>query len=149
MTMPGTRHIMRQIMTLTSCVGLFGSLILAGCGGTPVGVSSVERYNQKPYMGNIPPTLTPKEGQDVMVMTLQGRQWAVVEQSPQAVVGKLDHRSFQAKVTLKAESGIVTILSDSYYTSADRQREPGVPLGWLKNLQADLRTRFTRKAAQK
>jgi hypothetical protein len=100
-------------------------------------------------MVNIPPSLTPKEVQDVMVMTLQGRQWAVVEQSPQAVVGKLDHRSFQAKVTLKADGGVVKILSDSYYKSQDGKLEPGVPTGWLKNLQADLRTRFTRKAALK
>lgn len=147
--MPGTKHGVLMVVVLTSCISLFGLLVLAGCGGTRVGVSSVERYNQEPYMVNIPVTLTPKEVQEVMVTTLQGRQWAVVEQSPQAVVGKLDHRSFQAKVTLKAESGMVKILSDSYYKSEDGQREPGVPLGWLKNLQADLRTRFTRKAAQK
>ena len=143
----------RNVQQVTILIGLsmlVWMLALSGCGGTVVGSSTVEQYNQNPMTVTIPSNLSPQEVEQTMVLTLKGRQWTVLQQSPQAVVGQLNHRQFQAKTTLKVDGDVIRILSDSYYKGDESTKlEPGVPKGWLKNLQADLRTRLTRQAAQK
>lgn len=131
------------LTTLTVCAMLVAVLVFAGCGGTRVGARAVEKYNQNPLTVNVPPNLSPQAVEDIMVLTLRRRQWTVAQQSPQEVVGTLNHRYFQAKVILKVEDNLIKLYNDSYYQQQEGgETEPGVPLGWLRNLQSDLRTRL-------
>ncbi len=148
MTALHTPRNLPKIATLTVFAMLLWALVLAGC-GTVVGTQAVEKYNQNPLIVSIPSTLSPKEVEEVMTLTLRSRGWTVVQQSPQEVVGKLDHRSFDAKTTLKVDGNLIKILSDSYLKSEGGKREPGIPTGWLENLQKDLQTRLATKAGQK
>ncbi len=128
-----------KIATLTVFAMLLWALVLAGC---KTGTQAVEEYNQNPLIVSIPSTLSPKEVEEVMTLTLRSRGWTVVQQSPQEVVGKLDHRSFDAKTTLKVDGNLIKILSDSYFKGEGGKREPGIPKGWLENLQKDLQRRL-------
>lgn len=148
MTALGTARNLPKIATLTVFAMLLWGLVLAGC-KTAVGIQAVEKYNQNPLTVSIPSTLSPKEVEEVMTLTLRSRGWTVVQQSPQEVVGKLDHRSFNAKTTLKVDGNLIKILTDSYLKSEGGKREPGIPTGWLENLEKDLRTRLGTKAGQK
>ena len=76
-----------------------------------MGVEAVRKYNANPLTVAIPSTLASQEVQEVMTRSLNSRRWTVVQQSPQEVVGTLDHRGFKAKVILKVEGGLVQILN--------------------------------------
>lgn len=67
----------------------------------------------------------------------------MTQTSPQQTDGTLNHRSFKAKVSLVVDHGMIRILNDSQYISGDTgDRQPGVPKGWLDNLQKDLTRRL-------
>ena len=143
MTALNTPRNLPKIATLTVFAMLLWAPGLAGC------KTAVEKYNQNPLIVSIPSTLSPKEVEEVMTLTLRSRGWTVVQQSPQEVVGKLDHRGFDAKTTLRVDGNLIKILNDSYLKSEGGKREPGIPKGWLENLQKDLQTRLATKAGQK
>ena len=119
-------------------------------GQTVMGVEAVRKYNANPLTVAIPSTLASQEVQEVMTRSLNSRRWTVVQQSPQEVVGTLDHRGFKAKVLLKVEGGLVQILNESQYLSPETGAlEPAIPKGWLRNLEKDLKAHFAAKVASK
>jgi hypothetical protein len=141
-TIPHTTHNTQKIATLTLFAVLVWVLGLAGC-RTVVGTGAVEKYNQNPLTVTIPGNFSPERVEEVMRQTLRARGWSVVQQSPQEVVGTLNHRNFQAKTILKVDGNLIKILDDSYYKGDETgQLEAGVPKGWLLNLQKDLQTRL-------
>ncbi|MGE3538586.1 MAG: hypothetical protein AB7N91_14310 [Candidatus Tectimicrobiota bacterium] len=145
-------HWMSKVALLSACVMLLGALVLTGC-STVVGARAVEKYNQHPLTVGIPSALSPQEVEDVMVESLRYRGWTVVHRSPQEVIGERDRVNFKAKAILKV-NGLIKILSDSSFrrssgSSGGETLEPGIPKGWLRNLQKDLETGLARKAAQK
>src|SRR5262249_3201223 len=101
--------------------------------------------------------LSPQDVEEAMVAALRYRNWTVVQQSPQEVVGERDRQNFRAKAILKVESnGLIKILNDSYYkqfgsqgSSSGEKLEPGIPKGWLRNLQKDLEAGLAGKARQR
>src|SRR5262245_63409792 len=70
-------------------------------GQSVMGAEAVQKYNANPLTVAIPPKLGPQEVEEGMVLALRGRKWTVVQQSPQEVVGTLNHRECQAKVMLR------------------------------------------------
>ena len=147
MTNLNTTHCMRKIATLTVFAMPMWVLVLVGC-STIVGADFVQRYNQNPLTVGIPPGLSPQDVEEAMVLTLSSRGWTVAQRSPQEVVGQLDHRNFQGKITLKA-NGLIKILSESYFKHESGSLEPGVPKGWLRNIRKDLAARLASKAEQR
>jgi hypothetical protein len=129
-------------------------------GQTVMGAEAVQKYNANPLTVAIPPTLGPQEVEEGMVLALRGRKWTVVQQSPQEVVGTLNHRDCQAKVMLRADGNVIKIVNDSLCkpntrgfepaTSAKTEAfEPAIPRGWLRNLEKDMNDHFATKAARK
>ena len=119
-------------------------------GQTIMGAEAARKYNEKPLTVAIPPSITPQEVEEVMTRALNGRKWTVVQQSPEEVIGTLDHRGFKAKVMLRVDGSVVKILNESQYTSPNTgQLEPGIPKGWLRNLEKDMNAFFAAKVARK
>ena len=133
---------MQRTMSLTFIMTLLLLANLVGCSGR-VGPGAVEKYNENPLTVAIPDGLSDEQVESVMKRTLAARGWQVTQASPQQTDGVLTHRSFNAKVSLVANDGVIRILSDSQYISRDTgQKRPGVPMGWLDNLQKDLNKRL-------
>ena len=146
-------------MRVNGCVRTMAALGLVGAslwaparavGQTILGAEEVQKYNRNPLTVPVPPGLPPQAVEEVLASTLQGRNWTVVERSPQQVVGTLMHRDFDAKVVLKVEGNLIKILNESSYKSPQTgQFEPAIPKGWLKNLEKDLKVFLTRGASQR
>jgi hypothetical protein len=119
-------------------------------GQTIMGAEAARKYNEKPLTVAIPPNVTPQDVEEVMARALTGRKWTVVQQSPQEVIGTLDHRGFKAKVMLTVDGSVIKLLNDSQYLSPNTgQLEPGIPKGWLRNLEKDMNALFAAKIARK
>ena len=131
LSVPGTT---RLIYT----VGFLWLAAIAGC-STATGQHVVAEYNRSPLAVPIPSKLSADQVQRLMAQTLVGRKWQVIQQSPEEVIGTLNHRSYQAKAILRVDNGLVKILSESKY-----KNEPAVPEDWLENLRKDLGRNFQR-----
>jgi hypothetical protein len=129
-------------------------------GQTIMGAEAARKYNEKPLTVAIPPNVTPQDVEEVMARALTGRKWTVVQQSPQEVVGTLNHRDCQAKVMLRVDGNVVKIVNESLCKSNTRgfepakspnteAFEPAIPRGWLRNLEKDMNAHFAAKAARK
>jgi hypothetical protein len=90
----------------------------------------------------IPAGLSGEQIESAMKQTLVSRGWKLGTTSPQQTDGILNHRSFKANVSLVANNGIIRILSHSQYVPEGEEPQPGVPKGWLINLQKDLTRRL-------
>jgi hypothetical protein len=145
-----SRHVLGAVAALV----LAGAALCTpapGAGQTLVGAEEVQRYNANPLTVLVPPGLGQADVEAVIVSTLEGRKWTVVERSPQEIVGTLVHRDFDAKVIVKigGPGDPLKLLSEARYKAPQTgQFEPAVPKGWLKNLQKDLQTFLSRKAGQ-
>lgn len=147
MKTPGTTHAIRNVAAAAVLAALLWTPGPVS-GQTQRGPEAVQKYNAAPLVAAIPSNLKPQDLEEVMALAFIGRGWSVVERSPQTVVGTLNHRGFKAKATLKVDGNVIKILNDSQYQSNDSAPlEPAVPLGWLKNLQADVSKFMTTKAA--
>ena len=89
--MINTVHVMPKIAILMLCTVILWALAIVGC-NTLIGANFVKKYNQNPLTVTIPQDLPPEKVEQVIVETLRQRQWRVVQQSPEEVVGQLDHR---------------------------------------------------------
>ncbi len=139
---------MQKAISLASMVVLLLAVNLVGC-STRVGSTAAEKYNQNPLTVAIPAGLSGEQIESVMKETLTGRGWQVEKASPQQADGTLNHRSFNAKVSLVASDGLIRILTDSRYVGENADgAQPGVPMGWLDNLQKDLTKRLAAAARQ-
>ncbi|WOO42316.1 hypothetical protein [Rubellicoccus peritrichatus] len=120
-------------------------VMLSGC-KTMQGADSVTEYNNSPLTVPVPSGLSEQQVGDAMASVLRGREWNVIESSPNRAVGTLDHRGFRARAILERSGNTIRILSDSTSKSLRTgEYEPAVPLGWLQNLQSDLRKKFQEK----
>ena len=83
--------------------------------------------------------MTQEQAIDLAESVLIGREWKVTSTTADEVVGKLVHRGFDATATIKSEGKRLTIYSEAIHTDKNSgETKPGVPFGWLKNLQTDL-----------
>lgn len=114
-------------------VGILWVVELTGC-FAKTGQEVVTKYNDTPLTVSIPSHLSSKQIEEAMIRTFVGREWQVERHSPEEVVGTLNHRSYQAKATLKVDNGVIKILNESTY-----EGKPAVPENWLENLQLDLK----------
>ena len=139
---------MQRTMSFTFIMALLLLANFVGC-STRVGSGAVEKYNANPLTVAIPEGLSEEQVESVMKQTLTARGWQVTQASPQQTDGALQHRSFDAKVSLMADDGVIRILSDSQHISGDTgDKQPGVPRGWLDNLQKDLNKRLAAASRQ-
>ena len=139
---------MQRTISLTFIMALLLLANFIGC-STRVGSRASAKYNANPLTVAIPDGLSEAQVESVMKRVLTARGWQVTQASPQQTDGVLKHGSFDAKVSLMADDGVIRILSDSQYISGDTgEKEPGVPKGWLDNLQKDLNKRFAAASRQ-
>ena len=139
---------MQRTMSLAFIMALLLLANFVGC-STRVGSGASAKYNANPLTVAIPDGLSEEQVESVMKRALRSRGWQVTQASPQQTDGVLKHRSFDAKVSLMANDGVIRILSDSQYISGDTgDKEPGVPMGWLVNLQKDLNKGLAAAARQ-
>jgi hypothetical protein len=132
---------MQKTVARTSIVVLLVLTSFAAC-STVVGSNAVARYNQNPLTVPIPAGLSEAQIESAMKETLVTRGWELGATSPQQTDGTLHHRSFKATVSLVANNGSIRILSYSQYVPEGEAPQPGVPKGWLVNLQKDLTRRL-------
>lgn len=94
----------------------------------------------------VPEGLSESEVQSAIVATLLGRQWGVKSKADGVVVGYLKHRSNEATVTLTYDTSKVELYCVGYEINKKTgvRKNPELPKGWLKNIQADLTKNFNR-----
>lgn len=115
------------------------TLSISGCSNTRIGQGAVSEYNTNPLTVTIPSNASAEFVEQSMVSALQGRQWSVQSRSPQKAVGRLLHRGWDATVTLVSDGSIIRIMSDATRKDLESgEPKPGVPFGWLRNIQKDL-----------
>ncbi len=113
---------------------------IQGC-STQIGAQAVANYNERPLTVAIAAGLSPDAIKRAMMSTLINRRWTIQRHSENEVVGRLTHRGFDAIVTLRSDDYVITILNKATHTDLNTgETKPGVPMGWLENLQKDLRT---------
>jgi hypothetical protein len=154
-----TRGIQSVVALAIAAVLLFAAV--PANGQTTFGTEAVQKYNANPLTVAIPPTLGRQEVEEGMVLALRGRKWTVAQQSPQEVVGTLNHRDCQAKVMLRVDGNVIKIVNDSLCKSPNlgsfepakspntEAFQPAIPKGWLRNLEKDMNAHFATKAARK
>jgi hypothetical protein len=119
------------------------ALSINGCASN-IGSDAVAAYNDHPLSVTIPSNATAEFVEKSMVRALNGRDWVVQSQTKEKVVGKLVHRGYDATVTLLADGSVVRIMCDATQTNISTGAvSQAVPLGWLENLQKDLRTQLS------
>ena len=115
------------------------ALSISGC-APKVGLDAVYAYNDNPLSATIPTHASAEFVEMSMVRVLKGRGWWVQSQTKEKVVGYLVHRDWNATVTLLSDGSHVRIMSDATQKNISTGKvSPAVPLGWLKNIQKDLR----------
>lgn len=118
-------------------------LVLAGCAGTRVGTYTAQKYNENPLTVAIPNELENTKAIQLAEEALRGRKWTVSSRTASEVVGKLEHRHFDATVTIKVEGESLVLYSDATYDGPQTEEAtPGVPYGWLANLQRDIQSKI-------
>lgn len=117
----------------------FLSLFLVACGGGRYGDLTAQQYNQKPFTVAIPAGTDNSVVIDAAEAAFLGREWSITSQSDNEIVGNLVHRYYDATVTIKIEGNHAVLYSDAKYDGPQVDNPvPGVPVGWLKNLKADM-----------
>ena len=115
------------------------ALSISGC-ASRVGSDAVAAYNDNPLSVTIPTYASAEFVETSMVRALVGRQWTIQSHTKEKVVGELAHRSWYAKVSLLSDGSVIRIMSNARQTNISTGKvTPAVPLGWLKNIQKDLR----------
>ena len=126
---------------LVSISTIFFILTLIGCesSGRRLSENAVTQYDSNPLSVEVPASVTQEQAIDMAESVLIGREWKVSSKSADQVVGKLLHRGFDATATIKSDGNKLVIYSQAMYTDKNSgETKPGVPFGWLKNLQSDL-----------
>ncbi len=103
------------------------------------GVSENEDYNNTPLGVIIPQGLEAEKIKSAISRTLINREWKITNVSNEQVEAELIHRGYHGKVILKVSGEQVKIFNYSEkINSKGKSLGPAVPMGWLKNLNADL-----------
>ncbi len=117
-----------------------------GCESTK-GLSASTSYNEAPLTVEVPAGMSSADVQKAMGATFAGRQWTVTDTTGDSMTAILNHRGYQAKATMVRSGNTIRILSESkMLDSKTDEYVPAVPLGWLQNLQKDLRKRLSQAA---
>ena len=136
---------MKKLLARPAILMLFLVVALSGCAGK-TGSGALAKYNDNPLMVVIPPGLSPDVVEQVLAKVLVDRKWNVQSHSKDAVVATLKHRKYDATVTLQSDGSVITLLVDATLTRTSGpnagQAVPAVPIGWLENLQQDIRRNF-------
>ena len=121
----------------------FFAIGLYGCSTTKIGSRVAADYNEQPLTVVIPAGLSPGIIHNAMISTVVRRRWVVQNHSANEVIANLKHRAFDATVTLQSDGSIIKILnSATHKNSQSGEIKPGVPLGWLINIQNDLQAKL-------
>lgn len=132
---------MKYILSIFVSLSVLAALV--GCESTK-GLSASTSYNEAPLTVAVPENMSSAEVQKVMAATFAGRQWTVTESSANSVTAILNHRGYQGKATMAFSDGVIRILNESkLLDNKSGEYLPAVPLGWLENLQKDLRKNLT------
>ncbi len=119
------------------------ALSISSC-ASRVGSDSVAAYNDHPLNVTIPTNASAEFVEESMVRVLERRKWTVQSQSKEKVVGKLVHRDWDATVSLLSDGSVIRIMSNATQKNISTGAvSPAVPLGWLKNIQKDLRAELS------
>jgi hypothetical protein len=124
------------------------ALSISGC-ASKIGSDAVAAYNDHPLSVTIPSDASAEFVEKSMVRALAGRNWAVQSHTKEKVVGKLAHRGYDATVTLLSDGSVIRIMSNATQTNISTGAvSPAVPLGWLENIQKDLRAALLASSLQ-
>ena len=116
------------------------ALSIGGC-APKVGSYAVADYNDHPLSVTIPTYASAEIVEKSMMRALVGRKWTIQSHTKEKVVGKLVHREWDATVRLLSDGSVIRIMSNATQKNISTGAvTPAVPLGWLKNIQKDLRT---------
>jgi hypothetical protein len=97
-----------------------------------------------------PEMLSPDDVEEVVALSLVRRGWEVVRKGESSVTGYINHRGREATATFAVGSGIIEIYCNGYVVRKDGTRvKPDVPVGWLVNLEKDIKARLAEKAVLK
>jgi hypothetical protein len=119
------------------------ALSISGC-ASRVGSDAVAAYNDHPLSVTIPSDASAEFVEKSMVRALERRKWTIQSHTKEKVVGELAHRSWYAKVSLLSDGSVIRIMSNARQTNVSTGKvSPAVPLGWLKNIQKDLRAELS------
>ena len=115
------------------------ALSISGC-APKVGSYAVAAYNENPLSVTIPPYASAESVEKSMMRALVGRRWVIQSHTKEKVVGLLVHREWDATVRLLSDGSVIRIMSNATQKNISTGKvSPAVPLGWLKNIQKDLR----------
>ena len=124
------------------------ALSVSGC-ASRVGSDAVAAYNDHPLSVTIPSDASAEFVEKSMVRALVGRNWAVQSHTKEKVVGKIAHRGWDATVSLLSDGSVIRIMSNATQTNISTGAvSPAVPLGWLENIQKDLRAALLASSLQ-
>ncbi len=124
-------------------LAFFVAVVISGCSGTKIGSNASADYDKNPLEVVVPVGVPSEVVHKAMLGTVVGRKWIVQSHSENEVVAILNHRGFDATVTLQSDDSIIKILNKSTYKDPQTgEIKPGVPLKWLINIQKDLQSKL-------
>lgn len=113
-------------------------LVTIGC---TVGHNVNVKYNAKPLTVVLTKEITKAEALQAAQTALTSRQWRITEVSDNQVVGRLNHRTYNAEVQVVYDAGTLRLLNNSFNGPGSDPAfigEPALPMGWLRNIQSDI-----------
>ncbi len=85
--------------------------------------------------------------EQVVAYSLAARQWTVRDRADSRVIGHIAHRGRDATVTFVIEPEKIAMYCDGWTVKKDGTRKKkDQPMGWLENLEKDIKKRMALKA---
>jgi len=132
------KTLLKSLISVVAACALL-ALSISGC-APKAGSYAVNAYNDHPLSVTIPTHASAEFVEKSMVRALEGRNWVIHSHTKEKVVGLLLHREWDATVNLLSDGSVIRIMSYAYQKNISTGKvSPAVPLGWLKNIQKDLR----------
>lgn len=99
---------------------------------------------------NIPSERTKAQVQSAIERAFNGRRWIITKKTDAMVIGELNHRGYEAKLTVVYSPTEIKFYDDSYKLRKNKKtntysNDPGykkvksAPEGWLRNLEKDIK----------
>lgn len=99
------------------------------------------KYNANPLTVVLTKDISKSEALQTAQNVLTNRQWRIAEVSDNQVVGRLNHRTYNAEVQVVYDAGTLRLLNNSFNGPGSDPAfigEPALPMGWLRNIQSDI-----------
>lgn len=99
---------------------------------------------------NLPAGRTEAQVQAAIERAFNGRRWIVTEKTSDKVIGELNHRGYEARLTVVYNASEIKFYDDSYKLRKGKKtntysndqtykRVKSSPDGWLRNLEKDIK----------